>query len=138
LEGHLEIVQVLLEHNADANSQDEQDLTPMHKASLYGNAKGDYPQIVRLLLENGANPNALDNKRRTPLHLVSSLGLVLSLRLEAARILLAHGADVDAEDEDGRSPSQVALAYGEDELAQLVSVGISPQVVSTNAVSRIC
>ncbi len=62
---------------------------------------------------------------------------MLSFRLEAARILLAHGADVDAEDE-GRTPPQVALAYGEDELVQLVSVGISPQVVSTNAVSRIC
>ncbi|KAI9443759.1 hypothetical protein BJY52DRAFT_1157105 [Lactarius psammicola] len=127
LEGHLEIVRVLLEHNADANSQDKGGLTPMHKASLYGNSKGEYPQIVRLLLEHGANPNVRDNARRTPLHLVSSPGLVLSLRLEAARILLAHGADVDAVDEEGRTPSQVALAYGEDGLAQLLSVGISPQ-----------
>ncbi len=105
----------------------------MHKASLYGNSKGDYPQIVRLLLEHGTNPNALDNKRRTPLHLVSSLGLVLSLRLKAACILLAHGAEVDVEDEEGRTPSQVALAYGEDKLVQLVLVRISPQVVTWQA-----
>src|SRR6266702_1797666 len=106
----------------------------MHDACAYGNSEGDYPQIVQLLLEHGPNPNARDNRRRTPLHLVSSSDQVWSLRPAAARILLAHGAD--AEDDEGRTPSQVALAHGKGELAQLLLVGISPRV-STNAVSRI-
>ncbi|KAH9024225.1 hypothetical protein EDB85DRAFT_1894446 [Lactarius pseudohatsudake] len=122
MRGHLKIVQVLLDHNADVNSQDNNGSTPMHKACSYLDSKGDYPQIVRLLLEHGANPNARDNKRRTPSHVVSLSGLVSSLRLEVAHILLAHGADVGAEDEEGMTPSQVASTYGDDKLARLLSV----------------
>ncbi|KAI9451144.1 hypothetical protein BJY52DRAFT_129302 [Lactarius psammicola] len=121
VQGHLEIVRVLLEHNADVNSHDKDGLTPMHAALFHINPKGDCPQIVRLLLEHGANPNARDDERRTVLHLVSQpWRMVLPLRLEVARILLAHGADVGAVDKEGRTPSQVALAWGQDEPAQLL------------------
>jgi len=115
--GHLEIVRVLLEHNADVNSRDKDGLTPLHKAVFSDNSKGDC--IVRLLLEHGANPNARDNKCRTPMHLVSQR-LVSSLWLEVARILLAHGTDVDAESEEGMTPFQVASASGQAEIAQLL------------------
>ncbi|KAI9442915.1 ankyrin repeat-containing domain protein [Lactarius indigo] len=126
--GRLEIVRVLLEpeYDADVNSQDEDGLTPIHglllwAATLYCSSQSDHPQIVRLLLEHGANPNIRDNRDRTPLHLVSSSHLELSLRLEITRTLLAYGADVDAEDETGRTPLKVALAWGKDEIVQLLS-----------------
>ena len=121
----LEIVRVLLERHADPNAQDNEGLTAMHAALLYGDSKGDYPQVVRLLLKYGANLNARDNLLRTPLHIVSdsssyaeSTRLGLSVRLEIARILLLDGADVDAQDQEGRSPLQ---ASKEAEMAQLLS-----------------
>ena len=128
-EGHLEVAQLLLEHNAYINSQYKDVSTPFHHIFLYGTDVMDYPSVVRLLLEHGANPNARDNKRRTPLHMVSSSKreefssewAVPSWRLEVARILLVHGADVDAKDEKGRTPMQVALGKGQTELAELLS-----------------
>jgi ankyrin repeat protein len=120
--GSLEIVRLLLKHNADVNSQDKDGLTAMHWifTFLRDSSKGEFPQIVRLLLKHGANPNVRNNNRRTPLHLVSSWSLV-SLRLEVARMLLAHGADVGAVDEEGQTPLQDALASGQTEMAQLFS-----------------
>jgi ankyrin repeat protein len=124
--GHPEIVRVLLEHNADIHTEDKAGLTPLHKVSSFS-GEPEHPQVVRLLLENGANPNARDNKRRTPLHVVSSRSPHLSyprsapVRLEIVRILLAHGADVDAKDKARRTPLQVALAEGQDDVAQLLT-----------------
>ena len=127
--GSLEIVRLLLEHDAEAYSRGEDGQTPMHFVFFHARPKGDYPQIGTLLLEHGANPNARDNKRRTPLHLLSlrqyeifsSEQPIQSWRLEVARILLVHGADVDAEDGEGRTPMQVAVENGQAELVHLLS-----------------
>ena len=121
--GHLEIARILLERNADIHTQDTDRSIPLHRVLLlhHYNSNGNFPQVVRFLMEHGANPNARDNKHRIPLHEVSSSYLESSLQLEIARTSLAHGANVDAEDEEGRTPLQVALAYKEGELVQLLS-----------------
>jgi ankyrin repeat protein len=72
--GHLDAAQLLLDHGADANALDNNNMTPLHLASQCGHLK-----IVQLLLRRGANHDAREKNARTALHLVfvGSLGYVL-------------------------------------------------------------
>lgn len=115
--GHTDVVRMLLEHDADVNFKDDDGWTPLRSAVTSSFSGDDRTQLVRLLLEHGANPNARDSYRRTPLHLVS-MGRP---RLDVARILFEYGADLDARDDTGMTPLQVALAYGKEETARLLS-----------------
>jgi ankyrin repeat protein len=56
LEGHKEIVQLLLENDADVNSINKDGETPLHLASVVG-----HTEIVKLLLKNGAAVNVKDS-----------------------------------------------------------------------------
>ncbi len=133
--GHLQIVQLLLwyevdanvrnnsrkrilEQNADVNTQDNFGLTPLLDATRDDHLIGDRPQVVRLLLEHGANPNAREtSKNQTPLHLAACN----QSGFDVVRVLLEHGADVDAKDDQGRTPLQLALEEGQDAIARLLS-----------------
>jgi ankyrin repeat protein len=115
--GHVEVVQVLLEHDVDVNTPDIYGVTALHVASDRGqlivarmllghgadaSAKlenGATPLhwaknegVSRVLLEYGADPNALDSKNWTPLHCA-----MLSSRIEVARVLLENGEDTNAQ-----------------------------------------
>ena len=74
------IVQLLLEHGADVNAEDNHYSTPLHLAT------SSDPEIVQLLLQHGADINALDQRHRTPLHLAMQ-----SQVSDKLRDLLAHG-----------------------------------------------
>ena len=74
------IVQLLLEHGADVNAEDNNYSTPLHLATSLE------PEIVQLLLQHGADTNALDQSHRTPLHLAMQ-----SQVSDKLRDLLAHG-----------------------------------------------
>ena len=82
LHGRLEVVRLLLEHGGDANSRNENDLSPLHCAKDEG--------ITRVLLQYGADSNIRDKYDRTPLHRASTFN-----RVEAAKVLLEHGVDVN-------------------------------------------
>jgi len=96
-----EVVQKLIEYNANINARDEYGWTPLYPAS-----RGFYLKdgsVLRLLLERGADVNArADKDGSTPLHEASRYGA-----LEAVRLLLEHGADVEAVDFDGKTALQV-------------------------------
>jgi len=88
---HLTIVQLLLDHGADANTRDNAGSTPLHHSlcrrklfstTCYGTAEG-----AHLLLKHGANIDARDNEGMTPLQLALE-----HERHEMARFLLEHGA----------------------------------------------
>ncbi|KAI1132547.1 ankyrin repeat-containing domain protein [Nemania abortiva] len=64
--GQDQIVQLLLEYGADANSKDASGSTPLHKA-----AEKNHVAVVRLLLDSNADPEAIDNSGSTPLHYAS-------------------------------------------------------------------
>lgn len=61
-------MKLLIDKNADVNSKDKFDSTPLHLASGYNPNE----ELVKFLLENNANVNAKDKDGWTPLHLASS------------------------------------------------------------------
>ncbi|MEJ2780413.1 ankyrin repeat domain-containing protein [Stygiolobus sp. CP850M] len=62
LNGHVEIVRVLLKRGADPNAKDNYGSTPLHEA-----AKEGHVEIVKLMLERGADPRIADNGGCIPL-----------------------------------------------------------------------
>jgi ankyrin repeat protein len=92
--GHADVAQLLLEHGADADTQDDKNCTSLVQAS-----KDGHVEVVRLLLEHGADTEARDNDGWSPLDRASKEGHV-----EVARVLLEHGADVNAKDENNWAP----------------------------------
>jgi len=111
--GDLEMVQVLLDYDADVNSRNNCNWTPLISASEKCHLQTSH--VVRLLLENGANPNARNDDGTTPLQFASSRG-----SFEVVRLLLKHGADVELEDKNSRTPFQIASAGGHHEVAKLL------------------
>ena len=119
--GDLEMVQVLLNLEADVNDRGLNNWTPIHNAShgpdptllhtSYNNRQL-LPDVARLLLERGADVNARteqgnhDLEGGTPLHTAADYG-----RVEVVRVLLEHGANVGAEDNKGRTPLHDAAEY---------------------------
>jgi ankyrin repeat protein len=99
--GNLEVVQKLIEYDADISAEDANGWTPLNNASEGVNLKDH--SVLRLLLEHGANVNTRAKDGETPLSRASSYGA-----LEVIRVLLEHGADVKAEDNRGRTALQVA------------------------------
>ena len=59
--GEIEIVEMLLDYDANINYQDENGSTALHYSIIYNKEK-----ISRLLLEKGANYNLADNSSKSP------------------------------------------------------------------------
>jgi len=111
-DGRVEVVHLLLQHNADVNGTDHEiKWTPLHQASQPGHLK-----VVKLLLDHGAEINAQSRAHNTPLRLASGGG-----HLEVVQILLEHGADVHIQGEGNKTPFQVATSNNHTEVAQLLS-----------------
>jgi len=96
-----EVVQKLIEYDADINARDEYGWTPLCWASRGGHFGDD--SVLRLLLERGVDVNSrADDDGFTPLLRASENGA-----LEVVRLLLEHGADVQAVDVDGKTALQL-------------------------------
>ena len=122
--GDVEMVQVLLDLEADVNIRNDILGTPLNYMAYGpwnpGQVLPDYPQslvnVARLLLDHGADINARDEGGWTPLHSVTYKGLI-----EVVRVLLERGADVGVEDKHGRTPFSLAKEYRHDEIMKLLS-----------------
>jgi ankyrin repeat protein len=113
--GHVQVVQILLEHNADINAQNNRGEVPLHLAACPNSRDGLIP-MMQLLLDHGADVNARDNEGSTPLHHSSHTGDESRWRkagtVEGTRFLLEHGASIDAVNNMGETPRQRALVEG--------------------------
>lgn len=108
--GHVEILQILLDHKAFVNAQDKSGLTPLMAASEMGNNVA-----VILLLDKGAEINQQDYEGLSPLLLSAMAG-----RHDVARILLSHEADVDLADGSFLTPLMIAAQQGDTEMVEIL------------------
>ncbi|CAH0047582.1 unnamed protein product [Clonostachys solani] len=140
--GHLEVVRVLLEHEATVATTDRHQRTPLHFAAVLGNvemarllldkgadavaqdasgytpllcsAKRNHSELVKLLLSRGASVGSADQAGVTSLMHASGLGHV-----ETIRVLLERGADVSAKSEGG-TPLSFASEDGHVEATRIL------------------
>src|SRR6266702_4018806 len=100
--------QVLLDHGANADAENDQGMAPLHIVSqgrfLFQASRS---AVAQLLLERGAGTNSQTKHKWTPLHWATFLG-----RLKIAQVLLDHGANVNAENEQGETPLHLLVAQG--------------------------
>ena len=93
-----EVMEYLLENDADVNAPGLAGATPLHVAVQHG-----WDELMEILIEYGANVAAQNNSNNAPLHDAASRGLTAP-----AEILLKSGADIDARGGQGRTPLHYA------------------------------
>ena len=96
-------VRTLLDHGADANIQDINDVTPLHESVSRGFCK-----ISQLLVEKGSNVNLRTKDSRTPLYIA-----VKRNDLHLIKLLLENGADLGMEYKEDPE-ERVYLVRGKD------------------------
>jgi ankyrin repeat protein len=141
----LDLVELLLEHGADAAKLPLADPTENRKLAELAIAhgydintgrpgwpplivasrgdKGEHPEKIQAFLELGADVNVRDYKGKTALHRAATAGFLASMDT-----LLAHGAIIDAADEKGETPLFDAVRAGRVEaVAMLLERGADPE-----------
>ena len=91
--GHLEILQLFIEHGNDMEKSDGYGRTPLFMASIKGHV-----EIVRHLLEQGANRDTTCNIGWTPLHNAAEHNHV-----ETAKLLMIYGANLNLRTRHGNN-----------------------------------
>ena len=97
-----EIVQVLLDHGAEADARNADGQNPLHRVpqlQYYHSLHGANIVMQLLKHEVGSDVNERDKDQETPLHLASYY-----LSSDLVKVLLDYGAQVDAEDNRGLTP----------------------------------
>jgi ankyrin repeat protein len=97
------LAEILLEHGADANAENNKVMTPLHVLpESQIKDEGDIINLALLLLKHGAKVNRQDKDNETPLHRAIRWD-----RFMLAGLLLEHGADANAESSRGTTPLHI-------------------------------
>lgn len=138
MNGDLAMINLLLDKEADIETQDQDGRTPLIRAAVSG--KSD---AINLLLKRSANIEAKDYKKRTSLSWAAFQIAALSVLLDggaefdeivrdidgqtplrkhhAIRMLLQHGANADAEDSAWLTPLDWASRHGHFEVVSALT-----------------
>ena len=122
--GHKEVVQVLLDHGADVNSENRSDLgfiTPLQFATDGGNL-----EVMKLLLDRGAEPNKTNTNGWTPLHYACNVQNVVKhpcrkYQLDVIKLLLDRGADPTLRERSGKIPLDLVDVEKHQEVAKILT-----------------
>lgn len=96
-----EIVQFLLESNANPNKADPKGATPVHQACF---AQPASIEILTALLEKGGDCNVENENGSSPLHFAAGRGNVGCVKL-----CLAFGGDAEKKNKNGKTPLDLAI-----------------------------
>jgi len=118
-EGHVRIIDWLLEHGASIRIADKLGDAPLHAA-----ARRFRVDAITRLIERGADVNSRNARQETPLLLLAASTAdgneVDSALVAAAKVLIAHGADVNARGADGQTAATVAAKNEHPKLTELL------------------
>ncbi|CAG2106923.1 unnamed protein product, partial [Medioppia subpectinata] len=112
LNGHKDVVELLLAHDANPNIVDNKGSTALHLAAW----TGDY-EIVNMLLTKSAhvpNVNLKNNDMETALHCAAQYG-----HTPVVSLLLQSGADAMCRNSKDESPLDLAAQYGRTDTVEL-------------------
>lgn len=101
---HVDIIEILLENNANVALKNAAGETALHWAVMNG-----HEQVVSTLLHHGeSDPNERQNKGKTALHLAAEKNDV-----NITKMLLRAGSDCNIKDQNKKTPSDVASPNSE-------------------------
>jgi hypothetical protein len=124
--GNLQGVQELIDNGVSVNVADWQQQTPLHKASLSGQAN-----VVTLLVQAGADIDAKDSQKMTALHCAASRGWTTIVHF-----LVKWNADKEAEEKTGKTALFLAASCGRLEVVQyLAGAGANKQKKDRNGIT---
>jgi ankyrin repeat protein len=106
--GHVEVVRVLLDSGADAESLDMCKLTPLHEAS-----RGGHAELVRVLLDRGVNTKPENYIKHTP----NTLAL-MGGHVQVVKVFIEFDVDIGVYDVDEWTPLHQALFEGNIEVTR--------------------
>ena len=142
-DGHIQVVNLLLDYKAKVHGPPNAPKTPLHLAAEKG-----YPQIAELLIANKAAPNRKDAKGQTPIYYATyndrlqvieiltkaevdvnqtiREGTLLHLAAErgsvqVTRLLLENGVKLEAKNAKGLKPLDVAVKHGNQNIADMIT-----------------
>lgn len=108
--GHVRVVETLLQHNADANLKDDNGRTPLSYSSENGAS-----EVAEMLLQHNAIANLKDDNGRTPLSLGSENG-----KTEVVKELLRYHVDANSKDGSGRTSLSRSAENGHEEVINVL------------------
>ena len=118
--GSKEIVDLLLQYNANPNAIDDKGRTPMHIISSQPRA------VYKSLLAAGADVAIIDNNGQTPMH-TADWG-----HREIGEMLQEAGADINAVDNNGQTPLHIVNHRSDMRSEFLLKAGANPNAVDNN------
>lgn len=119
------MVQLLVEHDADINGEDEKGETPLHKLVRRDECS---MELLEAFLKAGALVNKADARSQQPLYEASGIG-----NIEITKVLLRHGADVHDKDDAGWTALHNAAFNGHARVVMLLmDHGADPAIGDNN------
>lgn len=110
MEGHLEMIEILVSAGADINGKGKWGWAPLHLA-----VRNNKIDTVDLLLRLGADPNIKMEMGNTPLH-----NAVYRGNIRIAALMLTYGAKIGETDFSGNTPLHGAAARGKLEMVKFL------------------